>query len=122
MTNLKQMAEKAMKKGQARKITPVYKSWDKEGDVLCGIYRGRAEVTGHFGGNGYNQYLFESDEGLIKCSLGKASDNEFKDLFIPDHLYVITYLGKQKISGGRQVNKFDVVDCGFVEELNAEEK
>jgi hypothetical protein len=50
----------------------------------------------------------DTDDGLVKFALGRATDNELKTVLKVGHVYQITYAGQQKIKGGRSVNQFKV--------------
>ncbi len=50
--------------------------------------------------------MFNTDDGLVKFSLGRATDNELKTVMNPGSIYMITYLGQVKVKGGRKVNQF----------------
>lgn len=115
MGNYRKMYEEASKKKSLHSITPVYREWGKEGDRVIGAYVSKAEVVGRLGGQTYNQYVFDTDEGLVKLSLGKATDNEVGQSFREGVIYGITFQGKEKIAGGRTVNKFLVEEVGGVE-------
>ncbi|GAI82088.1 unnamed protein product, partial [marine sediment metagenome] len=56
----------------------------------------------------YNQYLFDTDDGLIKCAFGGATDKEAGMLMEVDRVYSVEFAGKVKITGGRTVNKFHI--------------
>ncbi len=53
-------------------------------------------------------YIFSTDEGLVKFSLGSAADNEVAAIFGEGGVYAIKYQGKEEIGGGRSVNKFEI--------------
>lgn len=106
--------EEQYKKAQADKtvesVTPKFKEFREKGEVIIGEFISSAEVDSTEGGDKYNQYLFKTDEGLIKFSLGSATDKEVAAVLTPQKLYRIESLGQIKISGKRTVNKFDIVE------------
>jgi len=108
---------KAEKAGQTASVTPKWVAFDKEGESVCGKLLGTVEVASGLGSGIYLQYLMETDDGLIKFSLGAATDKELKTVLHTDGIYKITYVGQQKIKGGRRVNRFQVIAL-----LEAEEK
>ena len=95
-------------------VSPAWKTFEKPEDFVCGILLGSSDVQSSLGSGTYKQYLMRTDEGLIKFSLGAATDRELLPLLHEGKLYLITYLGPVKIKGGKRVNRF------AVETLNAE--
>lgn len=110
------MYQDASKKGAVINLTPKYLRWEHEGDQIIGAYVGHSAVTSRLGGEPYNQYLFETDEGRVKFSMGRSADNELADTFARGNIYAITYQGKEKIQGGRSVNRFQVEELGVVDD------
>ncbi|GAI56426.1 unnamed protein product [marine sediment metagenome] len=74
------------------------------------------------GGGEYNQYLFETDEGLVKFALGRSGDGEIGAVLEKGHVYQVEFLGQESISGGRKVNKFNCIEVGFGEEIVSDKK
>lgn len=103
-----EMHEEAQKVKALKTLTPTYFEFEKKGDAIVGRYKGRSPVTSSLGSGEYFQYLFDTDDGLIKIALGQATDKEAGQLLESGKVYVVEYLGQVKISGGRKVNKFDV--------------
>ena len=114
------MYENASKQKAIKQLTPTYHEWKKEGDQIIGAYITKTEVQSRLGGQSYNQYLFETDKGLIKFALGRMADSELSDQFVKGGIYAITYNGKEKIAGGRSVNRFSVEEIGIVDEVETE--
>jgi len=104
----KEMYQEAQKVGGVKTLTPTYVEFEKKGDMIVGRFKGRGPVTSSLGGGEYYQYLFDSDDGLIKVALGQACDKEAGKLMEEGKVYKIEYLGQVKISGGRKVNKYDI--------------
>jgi len=117
MESFKQMADQAAKDRTLKALTPTYHAWDKPGQEIVGAFISKSAVQSNLGGADYNQYLFETDQGPVKFSLGKASDNEFADQFAVGIVYLIRFKGKEKIKGGRQVNNFEVYEVGLATEV-----
>jgi hypothetical protein len=103
-----EMKDKAKKAGAIKNLSPTYYEFEKKGASIIGRYKGRGEVSSSLGKGTYFQYIFETDDGPIKCALGAATDKEAGQLLEPGKVYVISFLGKTKISGGRSVNKFTI--------------
>jgi hypothetical protein len=115
MESYKKLYEAAKKKKALKLLTPDFHKWQDTGEVIVGAFVSRNPVQGKLGGVEYNQYIFETDDGLVKFSMGAAADREVGDLFVPGAVYSIEYLGKESISGGRSVNKFNVIEIGIIE-------
>lgn len=108
------MYDKAKKDGALKQLTPVFHEWGKPGDTLIGAFISKGEVSSSAGGGTYYQYVFETDEGNVKFHLGRASDTDVGEVLQPGVIYAITFQGKEEISGGRRVNKFNVEELGPV--------
>lgn len=89
-------------------LTPTYIEWKAKGDTIIGIYKGVAEVASSRGEGTYNQYLVETDNGMVKFALGSATDREIALALKTDRLYAFEFKEKVSIGGGRSVNKFEV--------------
>ena len=91
-------------------MTPIYFEFKDKGSKIVGKLKGVAAVQSSLSAGTYNQYLMEADAGLTKFHLGAAVDKEVAPMMRVDQIYYIEYLGKVKISGGRSVNKFKVLE------------
>lgn len=100
--------EKAREEKHTEPVSPTWKTFEKPEDFVCGILLGSSDVQSSLGSGTYKQYLMRTDEGLIKFSLGAATDRELMPLLHEGKLYLITYLGPVKIKGGKRVNRFAV--------------
>lgn len=107
MKTYKELMEESKKKGTIKGVTPVYKDSFTKNEVIVGKLIRKTPVNSAFGEGTYNQYVLETDEGLIKFMLGQSADREFGDTLEEGQIYALTFLGKEKISGGRTVNKYD---------------
>lgn len=112
MSTYKQMYEKALKDKSLKQLTPVYQEWKKPNDMVIGAFISKGMVESSAGGGQYYQYVFETDTGNVKFHMGRASDNDVGAVLTPGVIYAVTYLGKEEISGGRRVNKFNVEELG----------
>jgi len=117
----KEQFEAAAKAGQVRSMSPVWTKFEKEGDAVCGQLLSSSEVPSGLGTGSYLQYLMRTDDGLIKFSLGAATDRELAAVLKPGELYRIVYDGQTKIKGGKRVNKFlvDALVLPDTEEITA---
>ncbi len=112
----------AAKKAKAvKQLTPSYFKWEEKGQVIVGAYISQNAVQSRLGGTEYNQYIFETDEGRVKFALGRAADSEFGEAFAQGVVYAITFEGKDRISGGRQVNRFNVEEIGIADMVDETE-
>lgn len=114
MQTYKEMYLKAVKEKSLKQLTPVYHEWKEPDDQIVGAFISKGTVESSAGGGQYYQYVFETDDGNVKFHMGRASDNDIGAVLVPGVIYAITYLGKEEISGGRRVNKFDVSELGPV--------
>lgn len=101
--------DEAEKVGGTESLSPEYFAFEKKGDSILGMLKGVSEVQGQIGEGTYNQYLFDTDDGLVKCAFGAATDREAGSQMVIGGIYKVEFLGKEKISGGRQINKFKVL-------------
>lgn len=115
MESYKKLYDRSKKAGELRSLTPEFRKWEKKGETIVGVFVSKASVHGQIGSEPYNQYVFDTDEGRVKFSLGRASDLEVGDSFIPGVVYGIEYLGKEEIGGGRRVNRFAVSEVSAVD-------
>ncbi len=112
-----EMYDEAKGNEQLRQLTAEYFEFKKPGVGFIGCLMGVNEVTSKLGGQGYNQYLFDTDGGLIKCAFGRATDGEAGVLMRVGGIYSIKYLGSEDIAGGRKVNRFEVFAIMTEEEV-----
>jgi hypothetical protein len=104
----KEQYEEAQKVGGVQGLTPEFMKFEKKGEVVLGKYITSSDVQGQIGEGTYKQYLFDTDEGLVKFAMGAATDREVEPQLIAGDVYRVVFEGKEKITGGRQVNKFKV--------------
>lgn len=100
-------------------VSPTWTPFEKEGQSVIGKLLGTAEIESTLSKGSYLQYLMDTDDGLIKFHLGRAADNELHTVLKVGNVYKITYLGKEKIKGGRQVNQFKVFSASAPVDLSA---
>ena len=116
-----EMFEKAKREGALKPLNPVFIQWEKEGQDVLGRLKEKVTVTGTLGNSEYTQYIMETDAGLVKFSLGQATDKEVGSLLKIGNVYYIKYLGKEKITGGRQINRFEIKEVTVGDELADDE-
>ncbi len=97
---------KAKKEKRTETITPEYVTFEKEKAFVVGQFIGYAAVASSQGDGYYNQYLFNTDVGLVKFALGNATDKEIIPLMRVGEVYHVEFQGKEKLDAKRSVNKF----------------
>jgi hypothetical protein len=106
--SFKEMLEKAKAAEALYGLTPKFFEFKKQGDMVLGRLKSITPVTSRISEGTYNQYVFETDDGNVKCFMGSVFDKSVGHLMKIGRVYMVTYEGKEKIKGGRSVNKFDV--------------
>ena len=104
----KERAEAAMKDGSAVNLTPDFEKLRAVGDNVTGKYLSKTVIPAKNNKPEYNQYVFDTDDGHVKFSLGSNADREIGASMEIGGIYSITFTGKESLTGGRTVNKFDV--------------
>jgi len=102
-------------------VTPQWIAWEKKDQSVLGKLMGSGEVDSTLSSGTYKQYLMDTDEGLIKFSLGAASDKELHTILRVGYVYKITFKGQIKIKGGRKVNQFTVLATFGTDEIQPAE-
>jgi len=112
MTEYQKQYEEAVKAGEIKTVSPTYVEFKKAGDAIVGLLKGRTVVESSRGQGSYNQYMVDTDKGMVKFALGQATDREIEVVLKPGNTYAFIFEGKEKLTGGRSVNKFNVVAFG----------
>jgi len=97
-----------MKNGKSINITPKYVCFENEGDTIVGRFLSRSPVQSQTNQKVYFQYLFDTDEGLMKFHLGSATDGEAGCVMAEGDVYYVEFLGKEKIGNNKSVNKYHI--------------
>lgn len=113
---------KAKKDKDTENLTPDFMKWEKDGQNIIGCMVSKNTVPSGLSDGEYQQYLFKTDDGLVKFSLGKAADEELKATMVPGGIYEITYKGKIDIGKGKRVNKFQVFMAGSSDKVSEDDK
>jgi len=114
----KELYENSRKTGTNKSVTPEYFKWKKEGDQIIGAFVSCSPVQSRLGDKEYNQYIFETDSGLVKFALGRSADNEITPILGRGVVYAITFKGKEDIAGGRSVNRFEIEEVGIADQVD----
>lgn len=104
----KEQYTEAKKGKDVKALTAAYIEFKDKGVKVIGRLLARNSVQSTLGGGTYYQYLFDTDEGLVKFAMGRATDSEAGALMGRGGVYCIEFLGQEKISGGRKLNRFKV--------------
>jgi len=104
----RELCESRMKAGQSVNITPIFVNLTDDEPVICGRFLSSCTVNSSVSDGTYNQYLFESDAGLVKFHLGSACDHEAGAVMSIGKIYHIEFLGKEKLDNTRSVNKYHI--------------
>jgi len=108
--SFKELYEQAKTSKVLRSLSPTFIEFKKKGDTVIGKLVAVTQVTSSKSQGFYNQYVVETDGGLVKFALGSATDREIEPLLEVGELYAFTFLSKESLGGGRSVNKFQI-DC-----------
>lgn len=114
--NYKELAEKALKAGKGVNLTPKFINFTEEENTIIGKYLASSPVQSSVSDGTYLQYLFDTDIGLIKFHLGSACDHETGVVMKVGNIYHIVFLGKEKISATREVNKYHIEEIPYENE------
>lgn len=107
MSTYKELYEQAKKDKSLKPVTASYLRWEKDGQEVIGQFISKSPVTSSLGKGEYNQYLFKTDEGMVKFALGSSNDNEIGAIMKKGLLYRVIYKGKEDLQNGRRVNRFE---------------
>lgn len=120
MKTYKKQYEEAKKAKSVKILTPQLFKFTPEDNVIIGVFVSRSLVGDIEGEGGYYQYVFETDEGLIKFGAGSGFDADAGQQLAHGILYMVEYLGQAKTSKGRTVNKYNTIEVGKAEYIEAE--
>lgn len=105
----------AKETGEVKNLTPVFVEFKDKGQSVVGRLINTQEVESKLSPGSYLQYVMETDDGLIKYSLGQATDKEMEGVLMPGGVYMIEFLGKTKLAGGRSVNKYQIDEVPWMD-------
>jgi len=104
----KDMYKEAQKTGELKAISPAYVSFEKEGQQIVGKLLSIIQVESGLATGTYNQYVVDTDDGVVKFHMGQSTDKEISGFIKIDRVYSFTFLEVLKVSRSRTVNKFRV--------------
>lgn len=100
--------DEAVKEEQTESVRARYMVLEKEGESVVGRFLGIGKVISSLNEKEYNQYIFDTDEGIVKFPLSSTVDVECNQIFVEGEVYRIEYLGEQKTQKGFKVKDFDI--------------
>lgn len=105
----KEIYEEAMDRGKAKHLTIDIHSWHEPGETLVGeLVKIEPFKAGKYD-NEVNQYIIQTDDGIVSTVLGRYTDNQIKDRLDLGDVIAITFKGQVSLDDGRKVNRFDVM-------------
>lgn len=107
MTYAEQLA-KAQEKGKVKERTFAIISWHEPGDELTGKLLNVSAFKGGKFETEVNQYLIETDDGVVSTVLGSYADSQIMGSVQVGDLVHILYQGKAQLDDGRSVNRFNI--------------
>lgn len=108
MESYKELYEKAQKEKTTKQITAEYVKFEKAGDYVLGRFLSSNTQVSSLNNSEYKQYLFETDTGPVKFSLGAGIDTDAAALMKRGGIYYIEFRGREKTSSGYQVKEFTI--------------
>ena len=100
--------KKSEAKGKTKTLTFQIYTWEEEGQELYGKVISVSPFTlGKFDTE-VDNYVIETDEGIITTVLGSATDKQLKEVDPVGMRIYIQYRGKKNLKDGRQINLFHV--------------
>lgn len=109
--------QSAVDRGTLEPLTTDIKSWKEPGEQIVGVINAVKPFEGGKFENTCNQYILDTDSGLVSTVLGSSVDKQLEGKILINKCVVITYNGKVELDGGKQCNKFDIkVIRGVVED------
>lgn len=100
--------DEAVKEGRTESVRAQYLTMDTEGDIIVGRFVGIGQVVSSLNDKEYNQYLFDTSDGLVKFPLSSTVDVEAERIFKEGQVYKIEFLGTTKTQKGFTVKDFDI--------------
>ena len=118
----KEMYEEAQKSGAVKELKPEFYKFEKPGDSIIGRFKGKIHLDSSMTAEGYNHYIFETDEGMIKFPLSGYNDKEIGTQLTVYRVYYIEYRGEIKLEQGRKLKDFKAVEVMDSEGLETSEE
>jgi len=106
----KEQYEESKKAKTGRSLSAKYVEFKDKGQQVVGHLLSKNAVDSSLGSGSYYQYLFDTDDGLVKLALGKATDGEAGAMMVVGGIYAVVFGGQEKLKGGRKINRFEVTE------------
>lgn len=110
--NYKDMYKKAEKAGETKAVSPTFVEFKTPGQQIIGRLDSIVLVESGLSTGTYNQYVVDTDEGMVKFHLGQSTDKEIAGSLKIGHVFAFTFIEVIKVSRGRTVNKYKVEYVG----------
>jgi hypothetical protein len=104
----KDLKDRAEKAGARKSLTPKFLELRTPGEEIVGRFMGTHEMPPKRGSTTYNQYIFDTDDGPVKFSMGANADKEILPSMVHGGVYCVRFDGAEEIEGGNSVNKWNV--------------
>lgn len=104
--------KEARKNENVQSISSVFKTDWKKGEIILGRLISITELQSPKFNKSYFSYLFNTDDGNFKTSLGAGVDAEVKPFLKYGEIYRIEYKGDKDIGKGSPMKVFDVQHVG----------
>lgn len=106
--NYREIVEKAQKSGKLRRVSKSIKTWEKEGDDICGKLLSFEEFKEGEFDQKCQSYVFDTVDGEISAVFGAVTDKTLAKEDNINHIFLITYKGKKETKNGQRFNDFEV--------------
>lgn len=100
--------QKAKEDGKLLRKTFRIHTWSTETAHLIGRVKSINEFTGGKFEAVVNNYILETDDGLVSCILGSATDAQLAGTDLIGKVVHIEFCDKKDLEDGRKVNLFNV--------------
>lgn len=112
-----EMAAERERDGRVKKLSVAYMPWEKKGQIVIGKLVSENVIVSRKTDGTYKQYVFHTDDGMVKFQCGSFFDNDQGALMGRGGIYSILFNGKKKIPSGNSVNDFEVIEIAPPPEL-----
>lgn len=101
--------KQAKKNDTIEKVESVLFKFEKKGDTLIGKLIGFKVVNSKEHEKPFVLYTFDTDNGVVKCTLGAMVDGDVAINDNIDKTFAIEFLGVEPLSKNRKANQFDIL-------------
>jgi len=104
----KSLYKDAIEADKVIRTTHTIHQWVEEGQTIIGRVIDISEFTGGKFDQPCNQYMIDTDDGIISTLMGASTDKQLAVHDILGNVVCITYKGKKLLDDNRQINLFEV--------------